>query len=182
MPRTLQLCSVFLMAAIPATALAQLSGREREDSATLRQPNALFDASTHDRKSELLVHGVYQWGIGVGAGARYALPLVRDGVLPDYNDSITLEGGADFVVNTFALGAPFLRISAEPRWSFHIVPSFDLYVKLGAFFVLQFGGIPLSSPFGIQAAIGGVYRLGNGMSLRGETGVEGAKIAVGLEF
>src|SRR5688572_15429413 len=112
MPRAPRLGAVLLLAAVPATALAQSPrDREREETATLRQPNALFDASVHDRKSELIVHGVHQWAIGLGAGARYALPLVRDGVLSEVNESIALEGGADVVINTFSIGAPFLRIS-----------------------------------------------------------------------
>ena len=186
MRRTLRLCAVLLLAAAaaPATARAQLSGTraQEEESATLRQRNALFDASAHDRKSELLVHGVYQWAFGIGLGARYGLPLIRDGVLPELNESIAIEGGADFVLNVFTAGGPFLRISLEPRWTFHIIPTFDLYLKLGAFFQLQFGGTLPVSPFGIQAAIGVSYRLVGGILVRAEAGVEGGKIGVALEF
>lgn len=186
MARTPRLCAVLLLAAVPATALAQLSGTkaQEEDSATLRQRDALFDASTnHDRKSELVVHGIYQWSFGVGVGGRYSLPLIRDGVLPDLNESIALEGGVDFVLSTFTVAAPFLRISVEPRWTFHVIPPLDLYAKLGAHFNLQLGSAAQPvNPFGIQVAIGVVYRLLNAVSVRFETGVEGAKIGVGLQF
>ncbi|HCF58054.1 MAG TPA: hypothetical protein DFS52_08685, partial [Myxococcales bacterium] len=58
----------------------------------------LLDRSSQERSPMLSVWGFvpYYYGMGVGAGVRYAIPIASQGFIRALNDSVELEFGGDF--------------------------------------------------------------------------------------
>lgn len=178
MPRAFHLSVVLAAAVLAAPAAAQLSGSRPEES--FRKPDSLFDGSAHERRAQISLMGLVAFGFGFGGSARYSLPLLKDGFIPELNDSIEADLGGDIIFPGFGAAATLLGILAEPRWTFHFAPELDLYVKLGAGYYIPIAG-SLLNPFQVLVSAGGSYRLGN-LWLRGELGILGAKVGIGLDF
>lgn len=160
------------------------------------QPNGLFDRTSHDRKPEIavFVSMPYFYGFGVGVGARYSMPLLKDGFIDSLNDSVELELGADYAFTWSGLFGSFnehqFDLAAEGRWTFHMTPQFDLYGKLGigpGFWVASasVAGLNASSAgflFYFDVAAGARYRLSDTFLLRAELGSYGLRLGLAWEF
>lgn len=178
MPRAFRLSAVLAALAMGLPAHAQLDGKPPDSS--LRQPDALLDGSAHERKMQGAALAGITWGVGPGVGVRVTLPLLKDGFLPEINESIEIDGGGNFAFASFG-GASLILIAVEPRWTFHMTPQLDLYAKIGLGWAI-FLGPSLASPFQVPAGVGAIYRLLPALSLRLEAGNLGLAAGVGIEF
>jgi hypothetical protein len=138
------LAATALAAALAASSLPSRAAAEETAigaPGSLYGPGGFYDGSKHERRQQLSGFALLPWwagGFGFGFGGRYALPLVRDGILPDLNDSIELELGLDAWYGAWAYGAHgtfgYMGLAvpvAEATWTFHITDHFDAYAKLG---------------------------------------------------
>jgi len=183
MPRAFRLSAALALGAaavLAGPASAQLNPSAQQPETSLRGPDSLMDGAAHERHSQLAAFGVYAWTLGYGIAGRFALPILKDGLLPELNESIELELGGDFIISTLGISFSVLAATAEPRWTFHFTPQLDGYFKLGVgVFILAPPGIGLVAPL---AAVGGQYRLGPNLVIRAEAGNFGLALGAGLEF
>ena len=147
------------------------------------------------------------WGVldpgpisGIGAGARFMLPLVPEGFLhARIKDELTLEFGADFVHYEDKVGwAPYyldyswngILPVVGAAWNFWFTPRFALYPKLdvGYWFGWYSGwrdeygyGHPGWGGAFVQGAVGLIYQL-QSVALRVELGSGLMRIGVGFPF
>lgn len=157
MPRAFRLSAVLvvLLAVQALPARAQLEGKPFEQG--MRAPDSLLDGSAHERHTQISAYGNYAWGYGLGAGLRYSLPIFKDGLIPELNDSVELDLGGTFLFGTF--GNPSVVVGAlEPKWTFHFIPQLDGYVKLGLGLFLWLGPTNFS-PVNLLATGGLAYKI-----------------------
>jgi hypothetical protein len=146
------------------------------------------DTGPHHRPSMITVWGIlpYAYGVGLGVGARYTLPLVHDGFVRSINNSVELEFGGDLgFFGLGGLGYTNLDLAAELRWTFHMTPVFDLYPKVGLgyrFFISGVDNAPVAAAFYEDIGGGLLYRIGSGTQLRAEIGYSGLRVGVGFEL
>ncbi|MBZ4414956.1 porin family protein [Myxococcus sp. RHSTA-1-4] len=183
-----------LLLLVSGNAHAQEDSGSSRGTSALRQPGGLFDTSSTERGPTLSFFGILPWwyGFGAGAGARYTLPIVKDGFISNLNDSVELEFGGDFwFANYGALGADYgytgLAIPAEGRWTFHITPKFSAYGKVALGYAFHFWSDDVGDDFDTghvywDATSGVLYQLSDSMWLRGEVGYAGLKAGIGLKF
>jgi hypothetical protein len=156
---------------------------ETSSGDSMRQPDALYDAAAHTRKQQISVSGIFVFGWGIGVGARYSLPLVKDGFLAEFNDSFEVDFGVDLAFSTFGWAVGSLLVAAaEPRWTFHVLPNIDAYVKLGLLLQFPLGGGVGYPPVWPAAAIGGMYKLTPALWARLELSNFGTRLGVGYDF
>ncbi len=139
---------------------------------------------------------------GLGVGARYALPIVPQGLLHSrrVRDELTLELGADFVHYSDRFGLPpgpfqydswdgFLAV-AGGAWNFWFTPRFAAYPKLDVGW--WYGWYSPRSPapafaragfdgLFVQGALGVIYRL-DPVALRVEAGSGLLRAGIGIPF
>jgi hypothetical protein len=181
MPRAFRLSAVLvpLLALQALPARAQIEGKPFEQG--LKAPDSLLDGSAHDRRSQIAAYGNYSWGHGFGLGLRYSLPIFKDGFIPELNDSVEVEAGGTFIFGTFGV-APSVVIGAlEPKWTFHVTPQFDGYVKLGLGLFLWLGPTNFSPLYPLFSG-GLAYRLFPNFWIKLEGGVLGGALGAGLDF
>ena len=182
MPRAFRLSAVLvvLLAVQALPARAQLEGGSKFEQG-MKAPDSLLDGSAHDRHNQITAYGNYSWGLGVGAGLRYSLPIFKDGFIPELNDSVEVEAGGTFLFGLFGI-APSVVIGAlEPKWTFHFTPQFDGYVKLGLGLFLWLGPTNYT-PVNVLASGGLAYRFSPNFWIKLEGGILGAALGAGLEF
>ncbi len=161
-------------------------GQSTGGESVVRKPGGLMDASPQERPHMLsffLELPYYGYGFGLGLGARYTLPIVKDGFIPTLNDSVELEFGLD---TWFAFGGWFnFAVPIEGRWTFHITPEFSAYGKVG----VGLGGVVYTgNGFGYSGFLwypsvnlGILYKLG-GVYLRAEVGAPALKVGIAIPF
>jgi hypothetical protein len=186
---------VCLMALVPERALAQ----EEEGKGTAATgEGGLRDAGPHQRGSMLSVFGLLPWGYGyangIGAAARYTLPLIHEGFIDSYNDSVELEFGGDVWFGGQRFGAvrygyTGLAIPVEGRWTFHLNPKLSLYGKLSLGWYFNFWSSNVAELDNLSygglywnTGVGALYQLSDALWLRGELGATGLKAGVGFSF
>jgi hypothetical protein len=181
MPRAFRLSAVLvvLLALQALPARAQIEGKPFEQG--MRAPDSLLDGSAHDRRSQIAVFGNYSWGVGIGASARYSLPIFKDGFVPELNDSVELEAGGTFLFGTFGVTPSVVIGVLEPKWTFHVIPQLDLYAKLGIGLFLWLGATT-NTPLYVLAAGGVAYKISPNFWVRLEGGNLGGALGVGLDF
>lgn len=137
---------------------------------------------------------------GIGAGARYMLPLA-DGVVrhPRIRDEFVLEFGADFIHYGETVGYEPYRIdyswngilvAVGAAWNFWLTPRFALYPKLDLGFLFGWYsgwddryGYRRSDYDGLylEPAIGLMYALGRA-NLRFEVGTDLVRLGLGFRY
>ena len=143
------------------------------------------------------VWGILPWA-GIGVGARFMFPL---GIKPlitnsSVHDSFAIEGGADYLHWSYGLAGfndyswnaivPVVGI----MWNIWINENFAAYPKVELGWAFGWVSLPngysgtYSSHSGIYPdfAAGVLYRLNNGITLRGEIGYAGLKLGAGWLF
>jgi len=182
MPRASRL-SAALAAAVAASlagpASAQLDGKPPDQF--MKAPDSLLDGSAHERRSQISGYGVFIPSYGIGAAGRYALPIFKDGFIPELNESLEVEFGGDFIFPTFGTGPALVVIAAEPRWTFHFTPQVDGYFKLGVAGLISLGP-SLFSPIQPVAGIGLAYKVAGNLWLRAEACYPIMSLGAGLDF
>lgn len=167
------------------------SGESSGGSSPLRQPDGLFDTSSGHHRPMLisafigLPYGYYGYwgGFGLGFGARFYLPLVHDGFIPQINDEFGIEFGADLSPSFGTYNYFFLDIPVQVMLDVHVTPQFDAYAKVGIAPTLYFGyssGFYVPSLF--AGAVGLRYKLGSSFYLRAEAGYPMLMVGVGFGF
>jgi len=181
MPRAFRLSAVLALAAwvMAGTASAQLSGKPPEEA--MRAPDSLLDGAAHERRSQISGYGVFLYGSGIGVAGRYALPIFKDGFIPELNESIEVELGGNYIFPFFGQLVSLIVIAVEPRWTFHFTPQLDAYFKIGLGVFIPLG-ISTLSPVAPLANIGVAYKLGGSLWLRLEAGNYGILAGAGLDF
>ena len=202
-PLSAAAAAALLALAIPNAAFAEEEKTEGSSEAStggssgsesaFKHKGALLDASPQNQKPQISFWGFVPWyyGIGIGAGARFAYPIVPDGFIPQVNDSFELEGGADIWYGTyFVYGASYVGLAApivEARWTFHITEKFSAYGKVGlgwsfAFGSTYYGAGAWGGGFYWSAGPGILYKLGDTMYLRAEIASQGLRVGLGLDL
>lgn len=152
----------------------------------LRAKGALFDKDdTSHRRTSLSFFGELPWGrfylvgFGIGLDARLAIPIVKNGFVPAWNDSFWIEFGIDTGFH-FVPGFGFtFTLPAEAMWMVHLLKMLSVYAKLSvgvAFAALGYVGsnvyLPGSASFYAffhgTAGLGALYHLSDTFALRGE--------------
>jgi len=181
MPRAFRLSAVLVVLlevqALPAR--AQVEGKSFEQG--MRAPDSLLDGSAHDRHSQIAVFGNYSWSLGLGAGLRYSLPILKDGFIPELNDSVELEAGGNFLFGVFGTAPSVVIGAVEAKWTFHFTPQFDAYGKLGVGLFIWLGPTNYT-PVNVMAWGGLAYKFSPNFWVRLEGGALGAALGVGLDF
>lgn len=162
---------------------------------SIRGQNSLLDTGTgHTRKSMVSFFIGVPWGAYYGAfyasaldfqiGARFYLPLFKEGFLPMLNDSFGVEFGADLIISLpvypYSLGFGFV-LPAEARWSFHLFPKLEVYAKVGLGLGLLVAPYVYGRPV-IIANVGAIFKLNESFYVRAEVGSPAAKIGIGFAF
>jgi hypothetical protein len=181
------------MVLVPGRALAQ---EEEEGTTATGTTSGLNDTGPHTRSSMLSFFGLLPWGFGngLGAAARYTLPVIDDGFVDSLNDSVELELGGDiwfggYSFGTVRYGYTGLAIPVEGRWTFHLNPKLDLYGKLSLGWYFNFWTSNIEGVQGLNSGgfywntgAGALYALSDTFWLRGEIGATGLKAGVGFNF
>jgi hypothetical protein len=133
----------------------------------------------------------YTGFFGFIVGARFNIPLVHDGFVPQINDSFDLEFGADIgLVPTGGVLGCYLPIyiqpMVEPRYTVYLLPKLAAYIKpLSLGFVVwpnNCGGFYSTFFFHYEASVGVIYKLTSNIALRGEVGSYGIRAGIGIAF
>ncbi|MCY1083306.1 hypothetical protein [Archangium lansingense] len=162
--------------------------RSSDGESAVRRTGALLDRSPQTRDHMISVFAFPSWyyGLGMGAAARYTLPIVHDGFIPSLNDSVELEFGGDiWFGGSGGFTYTALGIPAEGRWTFHITDRFDAYAKIGLGWVLAFtntSGVNSVGGLYVTGGPGVAYRVADAVALRAEIGNFGLRAGVGFAF
>jgi hypothetical protein len=179
------LVMVTCVAGISGSAFAQ--GRSRSDtssdaSSALKSSGGLFDGTAQERRSFATIHAQYGYtwytgyGYGPGIGARYAMPILKEGFLPEVNDSVEFEAGVDL---SFAFGMN-LAIPLGGMWTFHLMPAIDLYLKIAVGPELYFGST-FTPGFYFDGGVGGIYKM-DAFFVRLEGTSRASRLGIGWMF
>ena len=169
--------------AAPAESTAEST---TESGSAFRRSGGLLDRNPQERQHMLSFFAFPSWyyGFGVGTGARYTLPLVKNGFIPPVNDSFELEFGADawyagsFGYSYFAFGVP-----VEARWTFHFTDKFAAYAKAGLGFTLAFGDyVGVYSPVYFSSGAGVIWSITDAFALRAEAHTQGFRVGIGFSL
>lgn len=189
------LAAALAAASLPSRAVAEETAIGA--SGSMHGPGGLYDGSKHERSQQITGFLFLPWwaGFGIGAGARYGLPLLHDGVIPDLNDSLALELGLDAWYASwgyFGGSYGYLGLAApvaELAWTFHITDRFDAYAKLGVgwsfwFYTGNISGVSGLSHGGFYFVGGGGinYKLAEKLTLRAELGYSGLRGGLAFAF
>ncbi|MDP1821741.1 MAG: hypothetical protein Q8L48_00795 [Archangium sp.] len=151
----------------------------------MRRSGFLLDASSHERPMLLGIHAIlpyghYYGGFGIGAGASFYIPLVKDGFIPPVNDEFGIDFGADATI--FFYYAPFsLTIPVCALWTFHITDKFAAYAKVGIALKIHPGWISPVFPDWVSV-VGINYMFSSSFGLRAEAGYPGFKAGILFAF
>ncbi len=161
---------------------------------SFRSAGGIIDAS-HQQRPQLIsafvgIPAAY-WGYGgfpFSLGGRFFQPILHDGAIPEVNDFIGIELGADFIgVGSRVFGA-LLAIPVEALWGFQLTSKFSVYAKLGIAVEIHFGswcwgGVCTgagSVGVGAIANVGLWYKVSDSVWLRAEVGYPGLKLGLGF--
>lgn len=160
---------------------------------SVRARGALLDASDQGKRPMMISAFLglpYYYGIGVGFGGRFYIPILHNGFISTVNDSFGIEFGADFSFHPYFGGSFFnLDVPVEARWNFHVFEKLEVYAKAGLGLSLIFGNYGpylgyYTGPVGVLPRfvgnVGLLYHLNKNVSLRAEVGYPWAKIGIGI--
>lgn len=200
MRRSVLLVALFAFTAVPAFADAPSASTSQtaEGGNAFKQPGGMFDASEQPRPFLIgafleFPYGYWYGGFPLSVGGRFYIPLLKQGFVPSLNDEFGLDVGVDLTL-TFGYGVSFLiDIPVEAMWKLNLTSKFSAYAKLGVGLGIRLGywtsfcggafgyGYscwPVAPTF--YGSVGAIYKLTDGLWLRGEIGYPGLKI--GLTF
>ena len=118
------------LALILAASSLQPMTAEAQDPAIIEQP------FTGKRPYTLDVHGgVSWWGVGLGTGVRFGIPIIANGFIGKLNNSVYLSLGADFYFIRYTHRGPDFDRRYGPGFGFPLALHWEFYFteKLSAF-------------------------------------------------
>lgn len=165
----------------------------------LRAPGALLDKDdTTHRKLMLSFFAEFHWPyysyvVGPGVGARFAIPIVKGGFVPQINDSFWIEFGFDTGFHFSGFGFSFgITIPAQAMYMVHLLKNFAVYAKVSfgvqlEVFNYSYCGIgaPCASFWAFFHGAGGlglVYNLSDSFALRAEVMSSGFYGGITFQF
>lgn len=153
-------------------------------------------APTGPRPYQVDLHaGLSFFGFGLVTGARFGVPLVHEGFLPDLEDALYFNVGLDFYFvqnrrnpasgHTYggALGIPF-----AVQWQLYLDANWTAFVELGAqiFFHPRLfdngDGEPLEPGYFVVAAAGIAYRIADILQVTLRVGTPYTTLGLTVEF
>lgn len=191
-----------------AIALSMVAAPAIGDESPVQQPHGLMDKSPQERPQQLsfwlgfpfysYYYGYYG-AYGVALGVRYAIPLVKNGFIPQINNSFEIEfGGTLGFLNEYPYPLGWwIDIPVEVRWTFHITQLISAYPKLalGIRYQVPPGVYACPGPYcacpgpycpGLapyyDAALGVMFDVTKAISLRVELAVQGLRLGLGINF
>jgi hypothetical protein len=178
----------FLSAVLSSLAFADEAPAAEVESggSGMRRSGYLLDASSHSRDMMLGIHAIVPYGylyagFGIGAGATFYIPLVKDGFIPPLNDEFGLDFGADlnFFFGYFAPVSITIPVCA--LWTFHITDKFSAYAKVGIALKIHPGYTYPVFPDWVSV-LGANYMFSKSFGVRAEAGYPGIKLGILLTF
>ena len=180
-------------AVIISVLLASSLGFAQEGSAIAPQgtPNSISDTGPHTRQPDLSLLAWLPWyyGVGIGLDARFEIPILPDGFIPNVNDDFTIEPSFGFAVATyFGYSVVDLTPAVYGIWGFHLSDRLRVYGGLGLGWDLWFAnnGFNASAsgatPFYWDLCLGLNYKFASNMAFRGEAGSQGLKAGLSIYF
>jgi hypothetical protein len=165
-------------ACVLLTALTVVATPARADD-TIKRPG---DHPVYDVEIEphlLLGWDAFAQG-GYGLGARFSIPIVRNGFVPTINNSVAISFGVDWVHYDWcwfhaACSANYLEFPVAMQWNFYVAQHWSVFGEPGLVIYhgfiedCPFGGMcpPGPSVTGVEPAlyIGGRYHFNDAVSL-----------------
>jgi hypothetical protein len=118
---------------------------------------------------------------GLGLAARFTVPLLYRGFLPQVNDSFELEVGGNFYSDVPDGLVYVVTPTVEARWTFHVTSRFSAYPKLGMGLSFPLTGRRPPLPH-FTASVGMLYELLAWLYFRAEAGYPGALLGLAFAF
>jgi hypothetical protein len=189
---------------VAVVVLAGLSSREARADDTIKTPGDHPDYSVEIEPHGLVGFGFRYGGVGIGAGARFSIPIVKNGFIPTINNSVAVSFGADFMHygdcfdNTLDAGfncsSNYLFFPVALQWNFFvaskwsvfgepgIVPFYGFYDDVCGSGKNQIQGCSDPSHFSVAPAfyVGGRYHFNEHMALTMRIGYP--DFSVGVSF
>jgi hypothetical protein len=168
------------------------SSGDGPSGSTFRSTDALLDASKGKHRPMMLsfflgVAYPYYVSWGVPIGARFNLPIVHDGFVPQINDSFDIEFGIDVVIAPGAyLYTPIYFVPrVGPRYTVYLLPKLAVYAKPELGIAIW----PTSGCTGCQViwphfefTVGLAYKITDAFYLRAEVSSYAIRGGLGLAF
>jgi hypothetical protein len=179
------------------TTTSDSSSSSDSGGSTFKRQDALLDATTGKHRPMMLsfflgipygdIYGCYySCGFPLDLDARFDIPIVHDGFVPQINDSLSIEFGVDLGLRAGYYGGPFqLTLLVEPRYNVYLLPNLTVYLKpLDIGFWVWPGDTTYHNAVGFHydAAVGVVYKLNPSIYLRAELGTYAIKGGIGIAF
>lgn len=145
----------------------------------------LMEPHTGDRPKTLELHAGFGFaGLAPTVGARFGIPIVKNGFIPSMDNAVYFTVGADvgFTLGTFsgvAIGVP-----VTVAWNFYFNDKFSAFADVGInlYFNTYYlrGGVPLPIGNFFMGSVGGRYHLNEKLALMARVG--SPYTAIGIEL
>lgn len=165
---------------------------------TIRSPGAHPDYAVEIEPHFVLGDDSVFATAGYGVGARFGIPLVRNGFVPTINNNVAINFGVDFIhygacyYGSIGCGANYLLFPVAMQWNFFVARQFSVYGEAGIFLYKGFFddnicaglGAVCADPadFGVLPtfAVGGRYQFSDHVSLNLRLGYP--TVTLGVSF
>jgi hypothetical protein len=185
-------------ALLALAAVAAQSGVARAGDNTIRQPG-----DHPNYPVEIEPHLLFAWdyvgfagagydALGIGLGARFSIPIVKNGFIPTINDTVAIGFGADYTYFGCpnGCGVSTLTFPVVLQWNFYVAQRFSVFGEPG--FSLNYNFFPSAFCGGIKVGcgnalypdivfeVGGRYHINEHLALTGRVGFP--DVTFGLSF
>ena len=129
-----------LLAAVVSVASVMLPTAAKADD-TIKSPGDHPDYSVEIEPHGLVGLGFRYGGVGIGLGARFSIPIVKNGFIPSINNSVAITFGADFLHyggcfnsvldNGYNCSANYLFFPVALQWNFYVASKWSVFGEPG---------------------------------------------------
>lgn len=147
----------------------------------------LMEPHTGDRPKTLELHAGFGFaGLAPTVGARFGLPIVKNGFIASMNNAVYLTVGADVGFTLAGLGGLGIGIPVTLAWNFYFNDKFSAFADVGInlyfnTYYLQAGFVlPVGNFF--NYAVGGRYHLNEKLALMARVGSPYTAIGIELQL
>ena len=160
-------------------------------SSGFRSTDALLDASKGKKRPMQLsffagfAYPYYLPYVALPLAARFNIPIVHDGFVPQINDSFDIEFGIDIgIAPGVCCGrSPVYFVPVvEPRYTVYLLPNLAAYAKPLSLGVAIWPGPGAVVFFHYHFAVGVVFDITKTIALRGEIGTNSIRGGIGISF
>ena len=127
-----------LLTLVAVAAVLVSSSAHADD--TIKTPGDPPDYTIEIEPHGLIGLGFRYGGVGIGAGARFSIPIVRNGFVPTINNSVAVTFGADFMHyggcfgdfnNDLDCSANYLFFPVALQWNFFVASKWSVFGEPG---------------------------------------------------